>query len=495
MKKILLLLGLLSIIVVPQLWAQEAMPVLTRLQLEINNFFNKTDVDIARAANELSKTGLESEAARKILQILVASNPYVADCAIINHKGRMIAIEPAEYKKFEGTNISKQPQVIQVKKTEKPVFSTVFKTAEGFEAVDLQYPVFSSKGKFIGAVSMLIKPEALLTGVINPVLKGSSLEVWVMNTAGRILYDPDKMEIGRNLFTDELYKAYPQLLVLGKNIAQEEKGSGSYEFLGQGLEKVVRKDAYWATVGIQGTQWRVVVIELIYDKARELMDKLVKASNIKLRNRYRNEIIELMPDSEMGCYSRASLIDSQSQPNLDTAIELYTKAISMNPKFSYAYVGRGADYLKKGLYAEAMNDLSRGIELNPVYAPAYASRGEVYYHKGQYDETIKDANQAIELNPKLAQAYNIRGLACAGKTLYKEALKDYSKAISLDASGECGSGKKGEAYRRRAEVYELMGDKEAAAKDLKKAEKLAQTNTEKTKNTTKEDKNQKTIKK
>jgi tetratricopeptide (TPR) repeat protein len=473
MKKILLLGILFFILGVGQLAAEQAMPVLTQLQGEIDNFFNKTDVDMAKAASELSKTELKGEDARKILQMLSASNPYMVDCALVNKAGKMIMIEPAEYRKFEGTDISGQAQVIQVKTTTKPVFSKLFKTAEGIEAVDLQYPVFSAKGKFIGAVSMLIKPEAMLKGIISRVIKGEMPEVWVMDTDGRIIYDKDKSLIGRNIITDELYKSYPQLLALGKNMAQEEKGNGSYEFFGRGFEKVVKKDAYWTSTGLHGTQWRIVVIELVYDRGQELLDKMVKASDVKSRNKYRNNLMELTPDSEIGYYARASFIDSQPQPDFDTAIGFYTKAIEMNPKFSYAYVSRAADYVKKGLYNEAIDDSNKAIELNQDFPPAYVNRGEAYYYKGQYDEAIKDTTKAIMLAPKLAAAYNVRGLAYNKKTLYKEAVKDYSKAISLDATGECGSGEKGQAYLNRAEVYQAMGNEAAAKADLKKAGTLS----------------------
>ena len=86
---------------------------------------------------------------------------------------------------------------------------------------------------------------------------------WAMQTDGLILYDPDPEEVGRNLFQDPLYKPYVQLLSLGERIASERSGSGVYEFLGPGLTDPVVKSASWATVGLHGTEWRLVVVRVI----------------------------------------------------------------------------------------------------------------------------------------------------------------------------------------------------------------------------------------
>lgn len=75
------------------------------------------------------------------------------------------------------------------------------------------------------------------------------------NAERRILYDPDTEEIGRMLFDDPIYKPYPHLLDLGRRIAEERTGSGSYEFPAMGgLEEPVRKEANWSTVGLHGTE-------------------------------------------------------------------------------------------------------------------------------------------------------------------------------------------------------------------------------------------------
>ena len=193
---------------------------------------------------------------------LCRSYPYAVDCAVVDQNGRMVLVEPAEYTVFEGRDISAQEQIIRLRESKKPVLSNVIKTVEGIDAVDLEHPVFSSQGEFAGSVSLLFRPESLLSYILAPVLQGMPAEAFVMQTDGRILYDADKKEVGRMLFDDPMYKPFPQLLALGTLISREKKGAGSYEFKQEGSEKLVKKDAHWATVGLHGTEWRLVVMHI-----------------------------------------------------------------------------------------------------------------------------------------------------------------------------------------------------------------------------------------
>ncbi|MEW6601277.1 MAG: cache domain-containing protein [Nitrospirota bacterium] len=237
-------------------------PVLAELEKEITSELNKMDRDLARIAGRLSEKDFKTAGTRKMLGDLCRSYAYAVDCSVVDRNGRMVLVEPEEYANFESSDISAQEQVIRLRESKKPVLSNVIKTVEGIDAVDLEHPVFSSKGELAGSVSVLIRPETMLAAIISPVVQGMPVDVWLMQKDGRILYDPDEAEVGLMLFDDPMYKPYPQLLALGTLIARERSGTGSYEFLGKGLEKPVMKDAYWTTVGLHGTEWRLVVIHV-----------------------------------------------------------------------------------------------------------------------------------------------------------------------------------------------------------------------------------------
>jgi tetratricopeptide (TPR) repeat protein len=62
-----------------------------------------------------------------------------------------------------------------------------------------------------------------------------------------------------------------------------------------------------------------------------------------------------------------------------------------------AYNNRGAAFMNKGEYDEAIADLDKAIELSPEFAMAYSNRGAAYINKGEYDKAISDSNKAIKL--------------------------------------------------------------------------------------------------
>jgi hypothetical protein len=246
----------------PGLPIAELPPILSELEKEIMAKLNKMDQSLARIARRLSEKDLKTAQMRKMLGDLCRSYPYAIDCAVVDRDGKMVLVEPAEYAGFEGSDISAQEQMIRLRESKKPVLSNVIKTVEGIDAVDLEHPVFSSRGKLAGSVSVLFRPESLFSYVLSPVLRGMPAEAFVMQTDGKILYDSDKEEVGRMLFDDPMYKPFPQLLALGTLISREKKGAGSYEFKQEGLEKLVKKDAHWTTVGLHGTEWRLVVMHV-----------------------------------------------------------------------------------------------------------------------------------------------------------------------------------------------------------------------------------------
>ncbi|MBM4137528.1 MAG: tetratricopeptide repeat protein, partial [Nitrospira sp.] len=105
------------------------------------------------------------------------------------------------------------------------------------------------------------------------------------------------------------------------------------------------------------------------------------------------------------------------------AIDVFNRAIELNPKDARAYNNRGSAYQDSGNYWQAINDYNRAIELDPN-ARAYNNRGSAYQDSGNYWQAINDYNRAIELDPN-ARAYNNRGAAYYSLGNYKQAIKDY----------------------------------------------------------------------
>lgn len=226
----------------------------SKIESGILNILNGIEGTISRAAKETGKASLNHETeVRKLLQSCNTGRPYVIDSAFIDSKGIMKFIEPEQYRKHEGSDISKQEAVIKMLKTQKPGMGNVFVSVEGIKSIDIQHPVFSEGKQFLGAVSMLVNQDEMIRTVAATVEKELSVRCWVMQKDGMLLYETDPAQTGLNLFTDPLYKDYPELIALGKRMVEEKKGMGFYTF-----PVHVTKQAVWKTAHFFNNDWIVV---------------------------------------------------------------------------------------------------------------------------------------------------------------------------------------------------------------------------------------------
>ena len=240
-------------------------PIVGQLHQQLTTALYKLDTDLAQVATQLATIGLTGSAARQLLLKICEAHPAVVDCATVDLAGRMVTLEPASFKQFEGADISQQEQVRRLHRTKRPVLSTTIRAVEGFDAVDLEHPIVSPQGKLRGSVSLLVKPEALLSAIIAPAVQGFPVEVWVIQRDGRILYNPDPEMIGRNVFHDPACGPSPQFHSLARKVAATKSGSGIYDCRPQGLQTAVKKHAFWTTVDLHGTAWRLLVTQVATD--------------------------------------------------------------------------------------------------------------------------------------------------------------------------------------------------------------------------------------
>lgn len=232
---------------------------LGRIHNAIDKVFTDMDSDLKAAADKVAQSGIEADTMNNVLLSLCEKYPAVVDCSYVTPNGILKIIQPKEYKSFENSDILYQEHVAFCLKNKKPVMSKAFKSVEGFYAVDLEQPIIKGN-ELLGSLSMLIRPETFISKIVEKEISGMPVRACIMESEGRILYDPDKEEIGKNLFSDEMYKQYPTLLEAGKKIIQEESGETTYEFLATGMKEKTNKRIFWSTINVHSTIWKVALI-------------------------------------------------------------------------------------------------------------------------------------------------------------------------------------------------------------------------------------------
>jgi tetratricopeptide (TPR) repeat protein len=183
----------------------------------------------------------------------------------------------------------------------------------------------------------------------------------------------------------------------------------------------------------------------------------------------------------------------------DMAVLNFNIAISSEPEFAEAYVGRGLVYDARGEYGLAIADFDRAIKFLPQSASAYNNRGTTFTNMGEYDKAVLDFDQAILLEANFAKAYYNRGLIKNIQGSYDAAVADFSRAIQYtsESSYLIGSGSAASqptssftssilglrqleqsgadlslAYFNRALAYMSLGDIVNAQADMQKALEL-----------------------
>ena len=96
------------------------------------------------------------------------------------------------------------------------------------------------------------------------------------------------------------------------------------------------------------------------------------------------------------------------------------------------YSARARNHLKEGDYESAIQHFSKAISLDPKDPDTYHSRSKAYSGLGQFERALKDQSVAILLDSMDAQAHNERGNEHLNSGRFQLALEDYEEAIRLD---------------------------------------------------------------
>lgn len=228
------------------------------IQSKLSNLNNA----MSDAAKKIAASGLAGEETRNILNGLQRKYPYVTDWNTADPTGKMITVAPDAYRKYEGTEISTSEASRKMLKdlsvNKKPMLSSMFRAVEGIDAVVLVWPIVSEKGEYLGNIAALFKPADLMAGTIGPAAKIRAMEVDVTQTDGRTVYSTRAADDSTNILTDPQFKQYPELLAMATKMASEKTGSAKYTYPSHATGQPVKKTAFWTTVGLHGTEWRML---------------------------------------------------------------------------------------------------------------------------------------------------------------------------------------------------------------------------------------------
>jgi len=166
-----------------------------------------------------------------------------------------------------------------------------------------------------------------------------------------------------------------------------------------------------------------------------------------LTSRYMVDLVKANPTSapayfyaavgaqKVAMFKSLAFSDAERTEHNRHIIELYTKALQLNPNIKAAYAERAEAYLQEKDHSAAISDYDHAINLSPDVAGLWNDRGLAKQETYDKDGAISDFSKAIELKTKkrdvnaLSYSLENRGELYLKLGNYKKALADYNTLI------------------------------------------------------------------
>lgn len=155
-----------------------------------------------------------------------------------------------------------------------------------------------------------------------------------------------------------------------------------------------------------------------------------------LANTYATRALEagtLAPGDQAAVYAYRG--DARRRLNqLQEAVLDYTRALEIGLPAAYAarvYNNRGMAMVAADLFANAVDDYTAAIRLDPKFSEAYVNRGVVHMMNRRMEAAFQDFADALKANPNNGRAYSNRGQAYMHVEFYEDAIAEFTAALEL----------------------------------------------------------------
>ena len=132
-------------------------------------------------------------------------------------------------------------------------------------------------------------------------------------------------------------------------------------------------------------------------------------------------------------YALQSVI-ATTQNNKAAALDLATKAVSLDPQSSAARIALSYAQQARFDINGAMASVQEAVKLNPIDAYARARLAELWLAQGYLNKALEAAEGAVRINPSLARTQTVLGFAYLTQVKIAESRAAFEKAIALDSA-------------------------------------------------------------
>jgi len=154
--------------------------------------------------------------------------------------------------------------------------------------------------------------------------------------------------------------------------------------------------------------------------------------------------------------------------DIDTAIVLFERAVTLDPTFALAYADLARSYAMKYFFFEpqqkrweekAFVDIEKALSLDPNLPYAYVARGFLYWtpsHHFPHEMAVREYRHALALNPNLDDAYEQLATIHVHVGLLDTAIQEAKRALDINPVNAGAQFRVGVAYLYQGRYEEAL---------------------------------------
>ncbi len=205
------------------------------------------------------------------------------------------------------------------------------------------------------------------------------------------------------------------------------------------------------------------LLEDIFDLQVEVSEKIAEALKVSL-SKSEKESLTQKPTEDLRAYDfymrGRDLLTTAGKGNNESAIKMFEHAITIDPKYSLAYVALAEAYSFQYMYYDGdqkwlgkiIGANQKAQELDPELDEVEMAKGMVLYHQKRFSEAKKIFHKLIAKKNDYYQAYRWLGVIAEVDNDHENALKYFLRAAEIKPYSEDPWMHLEMTYRRKGDV-------------------------------------------
>lgn len=228
----------------------------TTLKVNLERSIADLELTGSKIARFFLPPGISEEKMRSYLIAGVEGRDYIVACGLISPDGIMLYVEPEEYQKPEGLNLSNSDKYLYVKEKSETYITPILISPAGVLLQEYLLPVYNAGNQFLGVMTILVDTAKLLDfRHLIPDL--NTINLLVFDTDGELIFNNRTRKLGGGNLKGLNAEGAEELIALIKRAEAEESGTSYYHIFDDQYDMEFMYYAQWISAKLPGRSWRI----------------------------------------------------------------------------------------------------------------------------------------------------------------------------------------------------------------------------------------------